>query len=294
MARYCSTPLVLTLSSGTTTLDLMDDASGLRVAEVTVAFPDVRDDVNLRPDAHGTLDYTHLFGARAVSISGFAVPAAGKSRQAALRSLAPFLDPTARPTLTYQLDADVPARTMTLRGAQFDAPANNPTVSHWAAGWKAADPMLYDAAVQLVIVRTGTQAGGRTYNLTFPRLYPAGGGAYGQVANQGTQTAYPHLRIFGPASNVSVSELVGTVTYIVAFKSTMVMVAGDVLDVDTRTHTVLLNGTNALPLVAWNPNTANPQWPVLPAGQLTVWQFSASNTGPATQLQITWQDTYLL
>ncbi len=297
MVAYCSTPAVLTLTLGASTLDLMDQANGFRVNEVELAFPDVREDIDLKADQRGANDYTRLFGSRAVTITGSIVPSAAGSRQKSLHVLVPFIDPRARPVLTYQFDADAKPRQLTLRAAALSAPFNSPQVSAFQLGFKAADPVAYDPTVNTAIAYSYRGQGGRAYNLNFNRVYPPSQGGASLPTNNGDVTVYPVLHLYGPASNIVVGENIfytptrQNITLI--FKTGFSLSAGDRLDIDCKARTATLNdpSVNVYGQLGWN---ASGLWPYMPPGIQTGFTLGADNATTSTQLQVVWQDGYLL
>jgi len=294
MADYCASPAVLTLAiPGGPTVDLMSDQQGFRVSEVDLGYPEIREDMDLRPAGHGTIDFTRLFGARAVTINGFLISSPAGSRQAAWHVLAPFLDPGARVTLTYAIDADVSPRTMTVRAAQVAGPIDDPYMSDLSMGFKAADPLAYDATVQLGVVYPGS-APGRAYNWTPNRAYPAGGATIATLTSHGDFPVYPLLRLYGPATGPTVTEtLPGVPARQIAFQAGFVISAGTWVEVDCRARTVLLNGdrTNS---VYGNLAPSSAGWPVLPPGVATNWAYQATGLGTGSQLQVSWSDAFLI
>jgi hypothetical protein len=302
VTAYCGAPVALTLTSAGSTLDLMDQANGFRVETVDLGYPAVREDVGDYPGRRGGWDNTRLFGARAVTVTGWIVPVPGASRQAAWHAIAPYLDPAARPVLTFQIDGDQIPHQLHVRAAQFSSVASNPQVSPFQLGFKALDPVAYSATVNTAICWPTNTAGGRTYNLSFPRVYPASpiGGATTTTA--GDQTVYPLLHLYGPASTIRIAETIWAAaaptgySYAIPFKSGYSVAAGDRLDIDCAAHTVLTNGDpgssqyNQIDFANWSgfwprlaPTDTNP----------AEWTLSATATSGVTQLQIVWQDAYL-
>lgn len=300
--KYCATPVQLTLTlPGGTTLDLMDDAQGFRVDEVDLGYPTVREDSFPWPARNGTNDQTRLVGERAVSISGSLVPSPAGSRQKARHALAPFLDPAARSTLTYQIEADCTPRTITLRAAQLTGPFNNPSVSAVHIGFKAADPLAYDATTRqaTVYVTTAGSGPGRAYNLVFPRVYPPGGQVYAVLVNNGEFPAYPVLRFYGPITGAQavVGRTVNGVTSssTVAFQPSYIISPGHYVEVDTGRRTALLDGDPLQSVYAYLLPDLAGGWPWIPPapGQATL-TLRGSGYSSATQLVATWADPFLL
>jgi hypothetical protein len=297
VADYCSSPDTLTLTVGSTTIDLMSDQQGLRVSALDLGYPAVREVVIENPDRNGTTDLTKLLGPRPVTITGALVPSPAGSRQRAWHALAPFLDPSARVTMTYRVDGDAIVKTMTLRAAQATALFDNPQTSPAQLGFKAADPVAYDQNVQTVyMVPSATQAG-RAYNLTFNRVYPSTGVTGASTHNYGDLTTFPRLRVYGPASNVYINWQTGSplAQYSMVFLSSFSVPAGDSLVVDCKARTMYLNSdptTSRYGQVDFSQSTGG--WPYIPAGGSTGWFLTATGYSTATQLQVTWQDSYLL
>jgi hypothetical protein len=292
---YCNTPAVLTLSIGSTVLDLMDPSNGYRVNAVDLGYPDVREDQDLRADANGVVDYTRLFGARAVTIQGSLVPSAMGSRQKAWHALAPFLIPSARPVLTYQIDSDVSPRTMTLRPDQLSSVFNHPLVSDFQVGWKAPDPLAYDSRVQVAYVWAVAAGGGRIYNLVFNRVYPAGGSGTATTQNNGDLTVYPVLRIYGPITGPQVQMTpAGGAAVNMGFPQSFIINNGSHVTIDCRTRTAYLNDDRSQSVFSSLTLGSQGIWPSMPPGVRTFWTLAGSNTSNVTQMQVQWQDAYLL
>jgi hypothetical protein len=296
VADYCYSPDTLTLAVGSTTLDLMSDQQGFRVSALDLGFPAVREVVVDNSDRNGATDLTKLLGPRPVVITGALVPSPVGSRQRAWHALAPFLDPSARVTMTYRVDGDAVVKTMTLRAAQATATFDNPATSPAQLGFKAADPLAYDVNSQTAIAGVaGVGAAGRAYSLAFNRLYPAAAGSATVItASAGDFTVYPVLRFYGPMTNISLAwtPFPPNVQQAFQFVPSYVISAGNYVQVDCRARTAYLNGdpTNNVyaQLVAFNV------WPYLPAGGSTTWALSATGYSSATQVQITWADAYLV
>jgi hypothetical protein len=295
MTAYCSTPVTLKLALGSVVLDLMDQANGFRVAEIDLGYPDIREDSNARAVQHGMMDFTQFFGARAVTISGSVIPSAAGSRQKVLHALAPFLDPAARPVLTYQIDADTSPRTITLRASELSVPFNHPQVSDWSVGWKAPDPLAYDANIQLTIAGVSIFGGGRQYNLVFNRVYPAGTGGTGVSTNNGDFTVYPLLRVYGPITGANIQWTPsGQNGQHLFFALNYTINAGHYVEVDCKRRTAFLDGDPSQSVYPQISFSLAGSWPVLPPGVRTFWTMQGSNTNNSSQLQVQWQDAYLI
>lgn len=316
---YCGAPVVLTLAiPNGPTLDLMSEQQGLRVASVDLGYPPPREDMTQNPDRHGSYDLTKLYDVRPVVITGSIVPSPAGSRSASWRLLAPFLNPAARPVMTYQVDGDQIPKTMTVRASQMTALADNPTTSVFQVGFKAADPLAYDARVQTVYCfpfpPTGIGVGGRQYNLVYApatpgpevdRTYPAGGASsWVYTQNKGDQRVFPLLRIYGPLTQVQVqtsNQPAGT-NQVIVFQPGYLIPAGHYVQCDCKAKTAYLDGDPSQSVynqITWQPAASS--WPYMdPVGNqpinnaYTAFYVSGSGAASSSQMQVTWQDGYLL
>jgi hypothetical protein len=280
----CDSPETLVLTLGATSLDLMDPANGFLIANVDLGFPAVREVETNRPAADGTIDETGFAGPRVVTISGHVMAQPGASRSTLLAALAPFLDPAARPTLVYAIDADQPARQLTLRVSAFTSPYSDPTVSAFQAAWKSADPWATSAAADTVAVAGGASNIGRSYPLRFPRTYPAGAAPTATAVNGGNRPTRPQFRVDGP--------ITGPIIYgggVISFLPSFSVPVGRYLTVDCATRSVLLDGRyNSFGQIDF----LNTIWPIfLPGVQNTILLQGAA-IGPTTLLTCTWRDAW--
>jgi hypothetical protein len=305
MAAYCGTPATLILALPASTLDLMDAANGFRVAEVDLGYPAVRADTSPIPDRNGEWDNTANFGARVVSVKGSLIPSGLGSRQKAFDALAPFLVAMARPTLTYVIDGDETARTLTLRPAQFSGPYSNPTASDFQVQWSAPDPAAYSAVRHQTNVAPGGLGYGRTYTTpspgtptnvttrTYPRVYPATSGQpSASVVNAGNLRTDPLITIYGPATNPAVyNDTVGQVLAVGSVSNPFTLAAADVLTVDGRARAVYLNGNPNSTQYAYVDFTRSSWWQLTP-GANTV-RYVADTATPASYATVAWNDAFL-
>jgi hypothetical protein len=140
----------------------------------------------------------------------------------------------------------------------------------------AADPYVYayPPAVSAVSVPTLTTIGtgfNIAFNLAFGGTIPFFGAT---VTNGGTHTAYPLITITGPVTNPVLSDSYSGIT--MSFSITLA--AGDVLVIDCRQKSVVLNGT-----VSRRTTMAGLQWISIPAGVSDTIFFTAdSGTGSCT------------
>ncbi len=146
----------------------------------------------------------------------------------------------------------------------------------------AGDPYIYDYPAQIVntgspaVITTG-MAFNTGFNITFGGGVPP---AQGTLINNGTLTAYPLITLTGPLTNPVLSDGNG-----VTMSFSITLNAGDILTIDCRYKSVVLNGVQ-------NRRSAlsGLKWISVPPGTSdTVFLNAASGTGTA---QFTMSNTY--
>jgi hypothetical protein len=296
MTTPCTTRAWLTL--GSLTVALEDQSQGWFMETLDLGYPVVRDVVTNRPDADGVDDRTQLFGSRAISASVKAVAGAGAAMNAVAASFAPFMVPSARPTLHYILDRPgTPERTLVVRAAGYAWPLNDPGFRAIQLQWIAADPIATDPAGQTATAFTGTATGaGRRYNLAFNRTYPTGGGSPSTVTlySPGDVTVRPLLRIYGPVTAPVVAFSGGN--GIAPFLSTLTVSGGHFVEVNCAARSAYLDGDptqNVLTQVDWVTMNANGGWPGIPPHTTVTMTYTGQSTSGSTQVQASWNDRYL-
>jgi Phage tail protein len=305
--RYlCEAPNILTLTLGALTLDLMDADNGFAVSQVDLGYPTVREDVTPISNRHGQWDNTAWFGPRVISVSGSIMPAPFGSRSKVLDRLAPFLDPSARPTLTYQIDPDVAPRMIGLRAAALSAPATHPSISSFQASWVASDPRAYTTDVDSVTLLPSGVAFGRRYvtpqtgtvtntsGWTHPRVYPDMRGST-QVAavNDGTLPALPTVTVWGPCTNPKVwNDTAGAVLAIGTTAAPYALVAGSQVTFDVAGRQVYAAGDPEAGRYQYVDFTISTWWSLAPGPNNL--RYSADTATSASTAVVAWSDAYLL
>jgi hypothetical protein len=277
---------------GEADLDLDDYSNGLVVNQWDPGYPEIRQVVENATDRDGTVDMTTWMGARVVSIQAQVALAPGQSRDQVLSRLRQFLSPAQRPILTWRDESDPGSieRQITLRADSHSAPLIIPGRSAVAVSWRCPDPRWYSTVVNSVNINlSGTQIGGRTYNLTFPRHYPlsTGGTGTGIVTNGGNLPTPPILKFFPTCTNPSLIK-VATGEQI-RFLTTIN--PPDYLEVDMGAHTVYLNSdpnADRYNLLDFQTST----WWQLDPGD-NVLRYTADSISGFAQVQVLWQDATL-
>ena len=288
------------LTLGALSLDLEDASAGYFCTSFDLGAPTVREVTSSFPDADGVIDRTKYMGARAVAITVSALKGAGAVIDAVASSFAPFMVPSARPTLHWILDRPgTPERTLVVRAHAYDYVVTGDSQRDMNLQFVAADPVARAPASQTVTAWAGASgASGRTYNLTFNRTYPGGGGspASGIVISHGDVPVAPYVRIYGPIAGAVVTFVTTgppALTYRLALLSSYRIDAGHFVGIDCKLHTAWLDDDHSqsvLSQIDWSAQA----WPVLPvAPDQSVMSLAGTSTTGISQAQCTWQDGFL-
>jgi hypothetical protein len=301
-AVTCRRAAWLTLADGRE-LALEDDLAGYVLAELDIAWPEVRDVVNNRPSAHGVDDRTRLFGARVVSAHVVAGPWGTRTMDDIARAFGPFLVPGARPVLHWIIDSPETVyaeRTLELRASAYSSPISGMERRDILMAWSAPDPIIRGSIDQLAIGRPPYLGMiGRQYPLTFDRHYPATGGTgavLGRIVTIGDVDVQPLLRIFGPITAPSVvinsyPQAERLISRAFVFRQSFRIDAGRWVDVDTVAHTAIADdGSRQEAQIDW----ARTEWPTaLGGGVLNTLALNGSNVNHVTQVVAIWRDGFL-
>jgi len=297
MTEPCIRQAWLTL--GALTVYLENRALGYFCSKLDLGYPAVREVVNNRPDMDGVDDRTTLMASRVVSADITALAGAGAQVDQVAASFAPFMVPSARPVLHYILDRPGTAeRILTLRAAAYTWPIVGPFERDIQLQWVAADPIVRDPAAHTVAARSGASTPiGRTYPLTFNRVYPPGSStpSTAVIASPGDVAVRPLLRIYGPvtAPHVRLQLQPDGTSSQINFAQSFVVDAGHWVDIDGLNHTVRRDSDPAqsvLSSVDWSVSS----WPYIPPlPQSAILSMSGQSTSAVSQVQATWNDGYL-
>ena len=285
----------LLLNGAVVMLDDLD--GGWLCTELDLGYPDVRDVTDPNPNAHGIIDRTQFFGGRTITAKISGAPGGTMDLDRIADQFAPYLDPSARPELHFTTIGNAVERIFTLRASAWSAPMDPPSRRDLQATWIAADPIARSAAQQLATAWTGVPGTGRTYPLSFNRVYPAGSGApiNAVLTSNGEVPFRPTLRIYGPITGPTVSFYTQSgQAFFVVFLASARIDAGNFVLVDTANHTAYLNGLSSQPWLG-QLDWTQMAWPVLPvAPDSTTMSISGQSTTGISQVQATWRDRYLL
>jgi hypothetical protein len=289
----------LTLGAASVALD--NPAGGWFCTSLDLGSIDVRAVTYPRPQGDGLADLTRFMGGRVVTAEITALVGAGARIDDVADNFAPFMVPSARPVLHYVLDRPGAAeRTLTLRAAAYTWKIEGSDQRDIQLQWQAADPIARDPTTQTVTAFSGSSSGsGRLYNLSFPRMYPLGGGSAvnAMLSTPGDVAIMPMLRIYGPITQPQVwIALSGGGGFSVYFVAGFRIDQGHRVDVDCARHSALMDGDpsqSVLGSIAWNL-LYGPGWPVIgPAPAWGSMSLSGQSTSASTQVSASWNDGYL-
>ena len=285
-------------------LPLEDTDAGYVCTELDLGWPEIREVVNNRPDADGIDDRTRYFGSRAVTANIAASASYGAVVDEVAASFAPYMLPSARPELHYVLERPGnPERVLHVRGSGYTWPINGTGRRDVHLAWIAADPIARDATAKTARAYAGSASpSGRSYNLTYDRIYPPGSGAstVAAVVAVGEVAVSPLLRVYGPATEPSVYSSASSASgaevarYQILFKAGVVVDAGHYVEIDCAAHTATLDGDPTQPVldrILWTDS----QWLVFhptPATNL-LWMAGGSTASGITQVEAEWRDGWV-
>lgn len=290
----------LRLELGANVLDFDDWAiHGVVVTTVDLGFPAVREVSTALPTQDGSYDETAFVGPRVVTLTGNVGPGTNGSRSSARGALAPFLAPSARPTLVVALDDDAAEMELTMRATDFTSVAGpGGSSSPFTASWTCPDPIAYGTGTNEVDLRPATAgSAGRTYPKTFSYSYPVtlGGGGTSFITTNGDYGAFPVIQIDGPVTNPVITWLdpvTRTPSGPQIVISGLTVAAGTYLEIDTKARTVYLNGDpnyNRFPYLDFEATI----WAPLQAGT-NLLRFTTPSSAPPAIARVFWRDAFLV
>lgn len=233
-------PSLRLVAQGLGELDF-DPYEGWIIQSFDPGFPIVRESVEDAPDADGTVDSTHLSGARVCTLSLVMSPFDGDI-DAMERRLKAFLNPRLRPTLYWRRNSLAEERQATVRAMPYAGPVDFGDETTAIAQWVVPSGLFESADLQTVEVAASDEGvDGITLELALPFVFPAANpSASVEVTNYGDRQAYPLIHLHGPWSGEARVQNMTTGREIVIDGENVA--AGNYLAIDTRKKTVLLNG----------------------------------------------------
>lgn len=282
-------------------LDLVDKPNGFDVTQFEIGFPEVREVVIPRPLLDGSFDFTRYLGQRAVTVSMY-LDQRRAPTQLLLDALMPFLHPLYRPRLIYTVQDiqqpcfDIPPlpqpRALTIRGVDAPVVINGPRFQQITVQWVADTYALSVDENCYTFLPADDTEDGRTYDLTFDRVYPPTLPSGSQViVNAGNAPAHWRWTIF-PAIDDPILTVNG-VTITTDGGSGTSISGTDVLVIDTLARTIRVND-DPMQSVLGNTNFGDWDWSdlLLHPGENFV-RFQGDNLSSDCRATICWSDTWL-
>lgn len=142
---------------------------GWSLEQLQIGFPAVRPVVRSRALDDGVFDDTLFVGQRAVTLTlRIASPTA---TQAALDRIIPFVSPRERPVLTWSLaGSPTEVRSLTLRGVDAPIVIDGPSYQRIVVSFVSTESYVR-GGVEECVAAIASPSEGRTYDLTFDRIY---------------------------------------------------------------------------------------------------------------------------
>ena len=255
--------------STSTDIALLSSARRVTAADGLAGMPGPRQVVRPLPQRHGAIDETAYMDGRTITIEGICTGSQTGVWTQYDALVAAFYDAigTGRLLKWTRAGSSLALQATVRFHDSMEAPLqvdNGLYQLPYSATFFAEDPRAY---AQTETTVTGdvlsSAAGGLTFSAPFPwRFTPSSGGS-ASVTHAGTVPAPATLRIYGACSSPQVL-LVSTGERIVLTGS---VAAGDYIELDLQTRTVLLNGTtNRANLL----DPASTDWFLIPKGSSTL------------------------
>jgi hypothetical protein len=265
-----------------------DSGYELISASEFLGYPNARTGTLPRFAAHGAVAGKHTLPEKnftvkwdifASSSADFETKRRDVERAFAVRTL-----PTDIIPLIYQIDGK--KRMIDCRPLRLSLPLDLDTAlgyTEWAVHFEAADPFAVSYEEYSSNFTVGTTTSGLAFPLVFPLIFGAGTGNSASIENDGTAPATWRAEITGSTPNPKIIHLEsGNFIELVGFT----VAPGDVLEIDSKNKTILLNGTASRRSFMTNAS----RWFDLQPGANTI-QFSSGGVTTGS-LTIYWRDTY--
>jgi hypothetical protein len=212
-------------------------------------FPEIRDVSEKRPSQNGTFDFTHYFGARAITLE---VALASELQDDPLVTdqvledqLRRWMAPDVRAYLYIRYDSADEYRRIKIRPSNLGSQLSflhHRDFRKVSLGWRGVDGIFESAVIQSEFLEVaGSTELGRTYDQLYDKTYTASLviGAK-NLTNFGNIEVLPVIRIYGPCTQPRIENQ--TTGIKLEFLATYSIASGDYITIDFAEGTVLLNG----------------------------------------------------
>lgn len=268
---------------------ILDALDGWGILNIDMGDPEVRAQVQNAPDSDGTLDYTSFVGARTLTI-GLELVEYSQTMWQMITRLKGFSRPRVPLTILMKMMDNAPWIKADVRRGPWTNPLNDLWVQNPVMQWVIPKGVFEAVEPTITILNpsgTGTELG-RSYDRVGDRVYPASpvlGSAV--VSNQGNVEAYPLLRIYGPCTSPAIWN--DTQGKVLVF-SGITIATGSFLEVETRYHTIRLNGDVNADRYNFLDFTTSRWWTLNPHDN--VLRFVPASAGVGSIVEVTHYNAY--
>ncbi len=257
---------------------------------VNPGSPQIRAVVEPRPNSDGVIDTTQFYGARVVAVELMSI----ETPAAMVDELTAFTHPAARPYLVISDDEWAQDRRLRLRVESWSAPqlaTQSPTIRNMQAQWSAPDGAWESVdAIEPIVTADLPATIGFTFPVTFPvTLDPTTATGALLVTNRGNTPSDWTARLYGPCTApVLINNLTGQR---IAFTESLVLTAGQYVEVDSQAHTAYLNSDTSLSQLVYLDFSVSSWWQIQPGTQQI--RYAPTGPSPGSQAELTYRYRWL-
>jgi hypothetical protein len=278
----------LRLVDGNNTLQIYPNPN-IELQSLDLGYPEVREDISDAPDTDGQIDLTTYYGGRVIAIE----LALLDTPLALADQVRAFTSPAARPYLYVGEDEWGSERRARVRSAQATITRQRGLLqtATMQLQWKAPDGILEDATQQTISLPVFSPASstGVRFPTTFAMSWPITMNTSAQTFPiQGSVPINWVGRLYGPCTGPRFS--LDTTGETLSFP-TLTLAAGDYLEIDTRNHTALVNGSPDASRLGQLDFAASTWWRLRP-GTNTV-RYNPVTVAGGAQAVLFWRPAWL-
>lgn len=254
------------------------------------SLPALDDSSSARPDAHGDFPGAIYAQSRTVTLEGWA-DAAAETMEQVLREFRSRLQliQDEVPLIVSDGDGVKLAYARIIARDLAHTPLRRVGRGEYSLQWKCTDPLRYSLDQRMAALSPVTFTGG----LTYPLVYPLD---YGSVTGRNVTDGLNDGDAPAPAQVTFVGPMLGG--YALTNTTTgqrlaydVPLVAGETLTVDTRTGSVVLNGSSDRASYLSASSVPPELWRLQPGTNELVFT-TAGGAGAGTGASVSWADTY--
>jgi hypothetical protein len=297
---------VFTLAAdGLDPIDLDDQSEGYVCESWALGPPTVRDVVEPRTLANGTIDWTSYVAARSLTMTVCAFPT-NLTVQGQIDRLRAFCRPDLRPTLTWTFESDPPRMVYLRANPGLDVEFSNYSYSYRRVGLSFVVPDGLQWATDLITRRMfpasdadigrrynemtlpAPDAGGATTGRDYDRTYPYADPTNIIVVNPGAISVPWSAVIYGPCTGPELwNDTSGEVIALTA-NGGISLSAGETVVVDQADRTIRQDGISRYDRF----DIARSDWWPLYPGENRL-HFQPATFGPGSMCELTWRSAWL-